>query len=42
VRIHTEQHSILNGLKDYGYARIDDSPKVRHLMKGIKNTELDV
>jgi hypothetical protein len=25
VRIHTEQHSVLNGLKDYGYAGIDYS-----------------
>jgi hypothetical protein len=33
VRIHTEQHSVLNGLKDYGYAGIDDSSKVRHLLK---------
>jgi hypothetical protein len=41
VRIHTEQHSVLNALKDYGYARIDDSSKVRHLLKGIKTTELD-
>jgi hypothetical protein len=42
VRIHTEQHSVLNGLKVYGYARIDDSSKVRHLLKGIKTTELDI
>jgi hypothetical protein len=42
VRIHTEQHSVLNGLKDYGYAGIDDSSKVRHLLKGIKTTELNV
>jgi hypothetical protein len=42
VRIHTEQHSVLNGLKDYGYAGIDDSSKVRHLLKGIKTAELDV
>jgi hypothetical protein len=28
VRIHTEQHSVLNGLKDYGYAKFDDSSKV--------------
>jgi hypothetical protein len=42
VRIHTEQHSVLNGLKDYGYAGIDDSSKVRHLLKGIKTIELDV
>jgi hypothetical protein len=32
-RIHTEQHPVLNGLKDYGYAGIDDSSKVRHLLK---------
>jgi hypothetical protein len=24
VQIHTEQHSVLNRLKDYGYADIDD------------------
>jgi hypothetical protein len=42
VRIHTEQHSVINGLKDYGYAGIDDSSKVRHLLKSIKTTELDV
>jgi hypothetical protein len=42
VRIHTEQHSVLNGLKYYGYAGIDDSSKVRHLLKGIKTSELDV
>jgi hypothetical protein len=42
VRINTEQNSVLNGLKDYGYAGIDDSSKVRHLLKGIKMTELDV
>jgi hypothetical protein len=38
VRIHTEQHSVLNGLKDYGYAGIGDTSKVRHLLKGIKTT----
>jgi hypothetical protein len=42
IRIHTEQHSVLNGPKDYEYAGIDDSSKVRHLFKGIKTTELDV
>jgi hypothetical protein len=40
VRIHTEQHSVLNGLKDYGYAGIYDSSKVRHLLKGIKTSTL--
>jgi hypothetical protein len=29
-------------LKYYGYAGIDDSSKVRHLLKVIKTTELDV
>jgi hypothetical protein len=38
VRIHTEQHSVINGLKYYGYAGIDDSSKVRHLLKGVKTT----
>jgi hypothetical protein len=38
VRIHTEQNSVLNGLTYYGYAGIDDSSKVRHLLKGIKTT----
>jgi hypothetical protein len=38
VSIHTEKHSVLNGLKDYEYAGIDDSSKVRHLLKGIKTT----
>jgi hypothetical protein len=42
VRIHTEQHSVLNRPKYYGYAGIDDFYKVRHLLKGIKTTELDV
>jgi hypothetical protein len=42
VWIHTEQHSVLSGLKDYGYTIIDDSSKVRHLLKWIKTTELDV
>jgi hypothetical protein len=42
VRIHIEQHSVLNGLKNYGYAGIDDSSKVLHLLKWIKIKELDI
>jgi hypothetical protein len=42
VRIHNEQHSVLNGLKDYSYAGNDDSSKVHHLLKGINKTEFDV
>jgi hypothetical protein len=29
-------------LKYYGYAGIDEASKVRHLLKGVKTTELDV
>jgi hypothetical protein len=42
VRIHTEQYSVLKGLKDYSYSGIGDSSKVRHLLKGIKTPYLDV
>jgi hypothetical protein len=42
VRIQNEQYSVLNGLKYYGYAGIDDSSKVCQLLKGINTTELDV
>jgi hypothetical protein len=42
VQINTEQNSVLNGLKGYGYASIDYSSKVRHFLKGIKTNELDV
>jgi hypothetical protein len=42
VQFHAEQHSFLNGLKDYGYDGIGDSSKVRNLLKGIKTTEIDV
>jgi hypothetical protein len=42
IRIHTEQDSVLNGLKDYGYAGIDELSKFLHLLKGIKTTELVV
>jgi hypothetical protein len=38
VRIHTEQRSVLNGLKDYGYAGIADYSKVHHLLKVMKTT----
>jgi hypothetical protein len=37
IIIHTEQHSFLNGLKYYGYAGIDDSSKVRHLLGNQDN-----
>ena len=35
VKVHADQHAILEGLVDYGYAGIDERSKVRHLLKGI-------
>ena len=42
VTLHKEQHTILQGLKDYGYAGIDERTKVRKLLEGIKVEKLDV
>jgi len=41
VRIHVDQHSILEGLVPFGYAGIDERSKVRHLISGIKTSVLD-
>jgi hypothetical protein len=41
VNIHAEQHAVLNGLTDYGYAGIGNGTKVRKLMAGIKTDALD-
>ena len=39
--LHKEQHTILEGLKEYGYAGMDEGSKTRHLLAGIKTTALD-
>ena len=39
--MHADQHAILEGLVDYGYAGIDERSKVRHLLKGIRTDKLD-
>ena len=41
VKVHADQHAILEGLVDYGYAGIDERSKVRHLLKGIRTDKLD-
>ena len=41
VKIHVDQHDILQGLTVHGYAGIDNRSKVRHLVAGIKTTALD-
>ena len=35
IKVHADQHAILEGLVDYGYAGIDEQSKVRHLLKMI-------
>jgi hypothetical protein len=42
VRIHTEQHSVLNGLMEHGYSGIDESSKVRLILAGITTSNYDV
>jgi hypothetical protein len=41
VALHVDQHTVLNGLTQYGYSGIDPRSKVRYLMAGIKTTALD-
>jgi hypothetical protein len=36
VKLHVDQHAILESLVTHGYAGIDERSKVRHLMNGIK------
>ena len=38
VKLHKDQHTILEGLVEHGYAGIDARLKVQHLLKGIKTT----
>jgi hypothetical protein len=42
VWICNEHHAVLNIINEYGCSGIDNSSKVRILMKGINTTELDV
>lgn len=41
ARTHIDQHSILESLREHGYAGLDERSKVRHLLAGIKTTMLD-
>jgi hypothetical protein len=41
VRVHVNQHAILEGLVEFGYSGIDERSKVRYLISGIKTTALD-
>ena len=39
--LHKEQHTVLEGLKEYGYAGMDEGSKTKHLLAGINTTALD-
>ena len=39
--MHKEQHTTLEGLKEYGYAGMDEGSKTRNLLAGIKTSALD-
>ena len=41
VCMHQDQHTILQGLVEHGYAGIDEHSKVHHLLDGIKTNKLD-
>ena len=41
VTLHKKQHTIIQGLKEYGYAGMDKGSKTRHLLARIKTTALD-
>ena len=41
VKVHVDQHAILEGLTEHSYAGIDERSKVRHLLAGIKTDRLD-
>ena len=40
VRVHVEQHEIMNIMTIHGYSGIDEHSKVRRLMQGIHVSEL--
>ena len=41
IRLQTENFQVLNDLKKYGHAGVDEASKVRQLVKSIKTTALD-
>jgi hypothetical protein len=41
VKGHIRCHTVMSDLKKYGYAGIDEQTKVRRLMEGIHNRQLD-
>ena len=42
VTLHKDQHSMLEGLTEHGYAGINEQSKVRYLLNGIKTHDLNM
>jgi hypothetical protein len=38
--VHAEQHVVLQGMMEYGYAVINEQTKVQYLLVGIKTSAL--
>jgi dihydroorotate dehydrogenase len=41
VKVHVDQHTIIEGLVEHGHSGIDERSKVRHLMDAIRTDKLD-
>jgi hypothetical protein len=41
VKVHIDQHAVLQGLVAHGYSGIDERSKVRHLVNGIMTPAMD-
>jgi hypothetical protein len=41
VQIHKDCHTALEGLEEFGFPRLDDRTKVRHLLNGMRTDSLD-
>jgi hypothetical protein len=41
IRLHVDQHAILEDLVQYGYSGIDEGSKVRYLVRGVRTQSLD-
>jgi len=41
VKVHVDQHAIMDSLTDYGYQGMDERSKVRHLLNGIEGSQFD-
>ena len=41
IRVHYQQHNVLQGLVPYGYSGLDEPTKVQYLLDGVKTDKLE-